>query len=357
MPAPALGAGRLARKQRLRAVDALGRAGEEARAATQERRRDEARGHAEHHEPDPEREAEPREAGVADLDLEVAGPVRIHASDDRLVSPPRVVHRETREREDDPRRTARRDDERQRTGAGKPKERLRASAAQSERKTKRTRHRRNHRGQSRGNGMTDGRQPRPLPFRQKRSRSVPVRVEIRANKSRTDNTERAERESAPVRGCDAPDAACRRRSSSSRLGPPTIASGSPIMARMSSASAMSSKHRQSMSVFRRRHGSRDARIVQKDWGHRLTRPLGCERRPAVARIVAAEAGVHTAESFVDHALDRAERIVPLGELFEAEGLPEAAIGSTASAHGKRAARCATTEFRRWRFLASFSASF
>ena len=74
MPAPALGAGGLAFEQRLRAVDALGRARQEARAATQEDRRDEARAYADDEEPDPERQAEPLSGAWNEVRISLSRP-------------------------------------------------------------------------------------------------------------------------------------------------------------------------------------------------------------------------------------------------------------------------------------------
>ena len=77
---------------------------------------------------------------------------------------------------------------------------------------------------------------------------------------------------------------------------------------------------------------------------RLQQPLGRDRRPAVPRIRGPEVAVHAAERLVDHALDGAERMVPLDEFLEIDGVPEAAVGFAVSAHGGRFVRRGSVDF-------------
>ncbi len=60
---------------------------------------------------------------------------------------------------------------------------------------------------------------------------------------------------------------------------------------------------------------------------------GATYRTAIARAGAAEVAVHPARRLVDHALDRAQRVVPIDELLKVEGVLEAAIRFAVCAHG------------------------
>ncbi len=77
---------------------------------------------------------------------------------------------------------------------------------------------------------------------------------------------------------------------------------------------------------------------------RLQQPFGRDRRTAVERLGAAEVAVSPAQRLVDHALDRAQRVVPLDELLEVDGVPEAAVRFAVSAYDGRFARGAPAVF-------------
>jgi hypothetical protein len=64
----------------------------------------------------------------------------------------------------------------------------------------------------------------------------------------------------------------------------------------------------------------------------------------VERVGAAEVAVSPAQRLVDHALDRAQRVVPLDELLEVEGVLEAAVRFAVSAQAERIARRAPAVF-------------